>query len=72
MACYHCHQPGHIAKFYREKVNQPVNQFDDQKGKMKVDVEETRAKMNKIWKKKDDEKPYEDPNSSPSDAGASI
>lgn len=66
MACYHCHQPGHIAKFCKVKKNQPVNQSVDWKGEKKADVEETKDEMNRIWKKKSDDKPSEESNSSPS------
>lgn len=65
MACYHCHQTGHIARLCRAKMNQLVNQFVDRKGKKKVDVEETRNEMKKIWRKKSDEKPSEESRSSP-------
>lgn len=66
MVCYHCHQLRHIVKFCRTIRNQLVNQSKDHKGKKQVDVEETREKMNKIWKNKSDEIPSKDPNSSPS------
>lgn len=66
MTCFHCHKSGHIARFCRARMNQPVNQSADQKGKKKVDVEETYDEMNTIWRKKSEEKPSKDSNSSPS------
>lgn len=66
MTCYHCHKSGCMAKFCREKKNKLVNHSKDQKGKHKVDVEETRAEMNKIWKKKSDDKLVEESIPSPS------
>lgn len=66
MTCFHCHKQGHIARFCRARMNQLVNQYVDWKGKKKVDVEETRSEMNKIWRKKSEEKLSEDSNSSPS------
>lgn len=69
MACYHRHKSGHIVRFYGARMKQSVNQFADQKRKNKVDVEETRVEMNKIWRKKSDEKfedkSLEDSHSSP-------
>lgn len=48
MAIYHCQKLGHMAKFCRTKKNKQINHYEDQKGKQKVDVEETRVEMNKI------------------------
>lgn len=59
IACFHYHKLGHLAKFCRARMNQLVNQSIDRKGKKKVDVEEVRSEMNKIWRKKSEEKPLE-------------
>lgn len=65
MACYHYYKLGHLTKFYRSRKRKPVNPSKDQKGKQKVNVEETREKMNRIWKKKSDESPGEETVPSP-------
>lgn len=48
MTFYHCHKPGHMTKFCRTRKNKLVNHSEDQKGKHKDIVEETREEMNKI------------------------
>lgn len=63
MACFHCHKLGHIAKFCRDRMNQLVNHYVEWKGKKMVYVEETRSEMNKIWKKKSEDKPSKESNS---------
>lgn len=66
MVCYHCHKLGHMVKFCRTRKNNPINHSIYKKCKQKVNVEETREDMNRIWKKKSDDKPVEEPNPSPS------
>lgn len=66
MAFYHCHKSKHMVKFYRSRKNKLVNHSKNQKGKHKVNVEETREQMNRISKKKSDDIPIEEPNPSPS------
>lgn len=46
MVCYHYNKLGHLAKFCRSRNSKPINSFKDQKGKKKVNVEETREHMN--------------------------
>lgn len=62
----------HLGKFCKDRMNQPVNLFIDQKRKKKVDVEETIREMNKIQGKKSEEKPSKDCNSSPSVENPSL
>lgn len=52
MAFYHCHKLGHMAKFCRTNKNKSVNHSEDQKGEEKVNFEETKEEMNKIWKRR--------------------
>jgi len=59
IVCQICNRSGHIAKFCRNKNQDkrgPVyhNQNQD-KGKQKVNADEVRSEMNKIWVKKNTE-----------------
>lgn len=67
MVFYQCNKLGHLAKFCRSRNSKPVNSFKDQKGKHKVDVEETKEDMNQIWKNKSDDSPGEETIPSPSE-----
>lgn len=67
MVFYHCNKPGHLTKFWRTGNNKPVISTKDQKGKKKIDVEETREDMNQTWKKKSKELPVEEIAPSPSE-----
>lgn len=72
MACYHYNKPRHLAKFRRSKNSKLVNSSKDQKGKQKVDIEETREDMNQIWKKKSDDSPGEETIPSPSEENPAL
>lgn len=67
MVCYHYNKPGHLVKFCRSRNSKPVNSFKNQKGKQKIDVEETREDMNWTWKKKSRDLPIEETIPSPSE-----